>query len=68
MVVNPKCLNGMSCFISADNKFYPCCFVYKNNKSLLYKIHVETCHRECGEEGYESDTDYHAKWVKYVSK
>ena len=29
---------------------------------------VETCERECGDDGYEGDTRYHAKWVRYVSK
>tara|TARA_B100001057_G_C22748054_1_gene910588 strand:+ start:630 stop:932 length:303 start_codon:yes stop_codon:yes gene_type:complete len=27
-MLNPKCLNGMSCFASVDGKFYPCCFLY----------------------------------------
>ena len=99
MAVNPKCLNGMSCFISADNKYYPCCFVYTNKSELtgwakrsnndindldikkhgytkvldskflrdFYKsFDVETCERECGEDGYVSDREMHAKWVRYV--
>ena len=27
-MINPKCLDGMSCFASADGKLYPCCFMY----------------------------------------
>lgn len=88
----------MSCFVSADNKYYPCCFVYTNkaqieewavrsgndidqidikkhgytkvmNSKFLQDFYnsfdIETCHRECGDDGYKSDRDYHAKWVSY---
>ncbi len=34
MSINPKCLNGMSCFISAEGDYYPCCFVYTNKAEL----------------------------------
>tara|TARA_B100000035_G_C20774044_1_gene453909 strand:+ start:387 stop:689 length:303 start_codon:yes stop_codon:yes gene_type:complete len=98
MAVNPKCLKGMSCIISADNKYYPCCFVYTNKEQLTewaersnndidqidIKKHgytkvleskflnsfynsfdIETCHRECGDSGYEGYPGNHAKWIKY---
>ncbi len=101
MAVIPKCLNGMSCFVSADNKYYPCCFVYTNKaeiqewavrsgndideidikkhgytkvmdskflREFYNSFDIDTCNRECGDSGYEGDTRYHAKWVRYVSK
>ena len=101
MAINPKCLNGMHCFISADHKYYPCCFVYTNkhqlqdwanrsgndidqidikkhgyeavmNSKFLQEFYnsfdIETCNRECGDDGYIGDKRNHAKWVDYVSK
>lgn len=30
--INPKCLNGMSSFVGADGKYYPCCFMYTSEQ------------------------------------
>jgi len=84
----------MPCFISADGKYFPCCFMYTSrefqqwletrgrsldevdikqhgyvnvfNSDALTEFYesfdTPTCRRECGEEGYVSNTKSHAKW------
>ena len=73
MSINPKCLNGMSCFISAEGDYYPCCFVYTNKAELeewatkrnYNSFEVNTCTRECGEKGYKATEVGKPKWEKW---
>lgn len=84
----------MPCFISADGKYFPCCFMYTSrefqhwlterghsledvdisihgytkvyNSEIVNEFYksfdTPTCRRECGDQGYTSNTKSHAKW------
>lgn len=99
--ISAKCLKGMSRFLGANGKLYPCCFVYTNHadwnawcekygvdteqnnlnkytheqimdsvmKTLVdSNFDMETCDRECGVDGYNSELSNQPKWNHYVNK